>query len=170
MSNRTEGCPLCTCGAADLKLWPFSGCDVSCGARCPGIGCCCITGVGICPRNDAKIQKPGAIVTKTKVEAEEKTEARMEARGDAKGNEELPAAAIYIANNVSESSVGVMSNRTEGCPLCTCGAADLKLWPFSGCDVSCGARCPGIGCCCITGVGICPRSDAKIQKSSTIVV
>merc|ERR1711988_298884 len=98
--------------------------------------------------------------TKSKVEAEEKAEAK----GIAKDEEELPATAIYIANNVSESSVGVMSNRTEGCPLCTCGAADLKLWPFSGCDVSCGARCPGIGCCCITGVGICPRNDAKIQK------
>ena len=39
------------------------------------------------------------------------------------------------------------------CPTCTCTSP--TVWPFSGCDVSCGAKC-GHECCCIAGVGACP--------------
>merc|ERR1711972_151677 len=42
----------------------------------------------------------------------------------------------------------------NGCPVCKCSAP--QTWPFSGCDVTCGARCDQQGCCCISGVGICP--------------
>lgn len=39
------------------------------------------------------------------------------------------------------------------CPICTCTSP--AVWPFSGCDVSCGAKCDD-ECCCIAGVGSCP--------------
>lgn len=39
-----------------------------------------------------------------------------------------------------------------GCPVCTC--SNPTVWPFSGCDVSCGAKCGG-SCCCLPGWGSC---------------
>merc|ERR1711990_975276 len=84
-----DGCPMCTCGAADLKLWPFSGCDVKCGARCPDVGCCCISGAGICPRSGNTTYEPSNSISETKV---------------ADTEIERKAAAVYIANGPSKAA------------------------------------------------------------------
>jgi len=43
------------------------------------------------------------------------------------------------------------------CPVCSCAAP--TVWPFSGCNVACGASCEGT-CCCIEGMGDC-RAPAE---------
>ena len=43
--------------------------------------------------------------------------------------------------------------RVPKCPRCECDAP--TIWPFSGCDVTCGAKCGDI-CCCM-GTLNCPR-------------
>lgn len=56
----------------------------------------------------------------------------------------------------------------NGCPVCKCShGSGLQEWRFksiwkphigtNGCSADCGAKCPNQGCCCIEGVGSCPR-------------
>lgn len=45
-----EGCPVCMCD--NPTTWPLAGCNVECGAKCDG-QCCCLRGVGKCPKCDA---------------------------------------------------------------------------------------------------------------------
>jgi hypothetical protein len=42
------------------------------------------------------------------------------------------------------------------CPVCTCKSP--TIWPISGCDISCGAKCADGRCCCIGGEGKCPSA------------
>ena len=41
------------------------------------------------------------------------------------------------------------------CPVCSCKKP--TLWPLSGCEASCGAKC-GDACCCVAGAGRCGKS------------
>lgn len=50
------------------------------------------------------------------------------------------------------------------CPVCTCQKP--KTWPFSGCDVTCGAKC-GTTCCCIPGVGNCGKGAPAPASTSS---
>lgn len=60
--------------------------------------------------------------------------------------------AIHGTRFVLEFSIG---NEPLSCPICSCDSP--TVWPASGCDASCGAKC-GNACCCIAGVGSCPTS------------
>merc|ERR1711871_153153 len=46
------------------------------------------------------------------------------------------------------------NHNSLSCPVCSCGRA--RPWPFSGCHISCGAKCGGT-CCCLRGWGNCGR-------------
>merc|ERR1712113_1174299 len=136
------GCPTCQCDSPEV--WPFSGCDVNCGARCQDNVCCCIGGVGDCePRP-----------------------------------EPAPAPAPKVASNTNEKHGALAAQQTSpksnitssgGCPTCQCDSPEV--WPFSGCDVNCGARCQDNVCCCIGGVGDChprPQPSATLAPAPTV--
>merc|ERR1719277_2064424 len=53
---------------------------------------------------------------------------------------------------------GVVPDVRDGCPVCKCDSPEA--WPFSGCNVKCGAKC-GDTCCCIAGVGGCAATREK---------
>jgi len=60
----------------------------------------------------------------------------------------------------------------SSCPVCTC--ASPEIWPISGCNVECGAKC-GNTCCCISGEGSCgakppPPPPSTCTAWSTIAV
>lgn len=48
------------------------------------------------------------------------------------------------------------SDPYKDCPVCSCDSP--WLWPVSGCNVGCGAKC-GNTCCCIPGEGKCSKVD-----------
>jgi neutral ceramidase len=50
------------------------------------------------------------------------------------------------------------------CPVCSCSAP--TVWPFSGCNVACGASCGGT-CCCIEGMGDCKAPAATWETVHT---
>merc|ERR1719198_1770275 len=59
-------------------------------------------------------------------------------------------------------AIGFMAcMRAEQCPVCQGNAGKITNWPFSGCDVSCGAKDEYGTCCCRSGVGACPSADAE---------
>jgi len=55
---------------------------------------------------------------------------------------------VYDGTRYNKPAVG----KPGACPVCTCESP--TIWPVSGCDVKCGAKC-GDTCCCIPGVGNC---------------
>lgn len=57
---------------------------------------------------------------------------------------------LLIHSTVAESG--------SGCPVCTCQSP--TIWPVSGCNVKCGAKC-GETCCCISGEGSCNSTRSK---------
>lgn len=54
----------------------------------------------------------------------------------------------------------------EGCSVCTCDSP--KVWPFSGCNVKCGAKC-GDTCCCIAGQGQCNLKRTKVPLPKYVI-
>jgi len=62
IGNATQGCEECACSKP--VVWPASGCDVSCGAKC-GEQCCCIVGMGSCKPTPAP--SPGVITEPTEI-------------------------------------------------------------------------------------------------------
>lgn len=51
----------------------------------------------------------------------------------------------------------------SSCPVCTCQSP--TIWPVSGCNVACGAKC-GNTCCCISGEGACAPAPAPPPPAS----
>jgi len=49
------------------------------------------------------------------------------------------------------------------CPVCACDSP--TIWPISGCNVACGAKC-GNTCCCISGEGSCPPTPPAPSPAS----
>jgi len=64
---------------------------------------------------------------------------------------------LYLCGGEAQAPAPPPAPLTDpsGCPVCTCNSP--SWWhPFNGCNIRCGAKC-GNQCCCIPGVGACPR-------------
>merc|ERR1711972_492703 len=131
-----------------MGVWPFSGCNVNCGARCQDDVCCCIGGVGNCERRPAS--EPAAAPAPAAVVSVEVQTARETPHEQTISN-------ISTSSNVTSSA---------GCPTCQCDSPEV--WPFSGCNVNCGARCQDDVCCCIGGVGNCEPRPASAPAPAAV--
>merc|ERR1711948_176834 len=122
--------------------WPFSGCDVNCGARCQDNVCCCIGGVGDCEPRPEPVPAPAPVV-------------------------ELDINTNHGALAAQQTSPKSNITSSGGCPTCQCDSPEV--WPFSGCDVNCGARCQDNVCCCIGGVGDCEPRPEPVPAPAPVV-
>merc|ERR1711871_1466154 len=57
------------------------------------------------------------------------------------------------------------NHNSLSCPVCSCGRA--RPWPFSGCHISCGAKCGGTCCCLLAGV---IAADMVLRMSTALCV
>jgi N-acylethanolamine-hydrolysing acid amidase len=74
---------------------------------------------------------------------------------------------LILATTTVGALAGSFLEVTEqGCPVCE--GKSPTVWPFSGCDVRCGAKSEGI-CCCIPGVGGCGVAREKIPLPKVVI-
>lgn len=71
---------------------------------------------------------------------------------------------IFVA--LGYMCLGTNLTERSGCPVCKCKSP--TVWPFSGCNVKCGAKC-GDTCCCASGVADCAVKRKKVPLPKYVI-